>query len=128
MALSHIIATRITRGGIAVVDTTYTQTADAAQEIDTTIPASSTDYPLAVGTIERAKVKSFALWFSTDVTLKTNSTGSPAETWTLKANDVFVWNANHPIAIPFSADLTEIYITNSTTATQAKLYFLMSTT
>lgn len=128
MALSHNIAVRVTRGGIAVVDSAYTQTADAAQEIDTTIPANSTNYPLAVGTIERLKTKSFVLWFSTDCTLKTNSTGSPAETWTMKAGDAFAWNANNPTANPFSADLTEIYITNGTTATQAKLYFLTSTT
>jgi hypothetical protein len=128
MALSHNIAVRVTRGGIAVVDSAYTQTADAAQEIDTTIPANSTNYPLAVGTVELAKTKSFVLWFSTDCTLKTNSTGSPAETWTMKAGDAFIWNANNPTANPFSADLTEIYITNSTTATQAKLYFLTSTT
>lgn len=128
MALSHNIATRVTRGGVAVVDTAFVQTADAAQEVDTTIPASSTNYPLAVGTIERLKVKSFVLWFSTDCTLKTNSTSVPAETWTMKAGDAFVWNANNPIANPFSADITEIYVTNSTTATQAKLYFLASTT
>lgn len=93
---------------------------DAEQEITAdieyatpgvTVPATSTDYEIDV-TMTFANAKAYALVADQDCTVKTNSTSSPAETLTLKANQALVWCENDPAASHFlSVNLTKIYVT-----------------
>jgi hypothetical protein len=47
-----------------------------------------------------------------DLTLKTNSSGSPQDTITLHANKPFVWYKNSGITNPFAGNVTTTYWTN----------------
>ena len=95
---------------------------DAEQEINAdvevvtpgiTVPASSTDYEIDV-TMTFANAKAYAIVANKDCTVKTNSTSSPAETLTLKANQALVWCENDPAASHFlSVTLTKIYVTTT---------------
>jgi hypothetical protein len=53
------------------------------------------------------------LYSTQDLTIKTNSSGSPTDTITLTANGARVW-AGGESSCPFSADVTKIYVTNAT--------------
>ena len=77
MPITHNIAVRVTRGGVAVVDTTYSKTDSGEQGWDFVQAASLTDQPINLGTVNRAKTKSVVIVFDNDTTMKTNSTASP---------------------------------------------------
>lgn len=48
-----------------------------------------------------------------DITIKTNSTGSPQDTITVLAGDPFVWQADSGITNPFGGNVTTAYFTNA---------------
>lgn len=52
---------------------------------------------------------------TSDVTVKTNSSGSPAQTFTLAPNKVGIWNSDMPWANPISTNITALYISNPNT-------------
>lgn len=77
------------------------------------IPASSTNY-LVAGSFAFAKVSAVWLYCDAACTLKTNSSGSPAQTFTLAANVPLLWlGASDPRVNPFTADVTAFYVTCS---------------
>lgn len=47
-----------------------------------------------------------------NVTMKTNSSGSPAQTFTLKPNKVSQWHADSAFANPITANITALYMSN----------------
>lgn len=44
-----------------------------------------------------------------DLTIKTNSSGSPAQTITIKASTPFLWIKNSGVTNPFATDVTALY-------------------
>lgn len=65
-----------------------------------------------------ANAKAYAICADQDCTVKTNSSSSPQETLTLKANQALVWRLNDPTTMHFlSNDLTQIFVTNTTALT-----------
>lgn len=126
MPITHNIAIRVTRGGVAVVDTTFDKTDISEQGWDGVIGATSTDVPINLGTVTRAKIKSVVIVFDKDTTLKTNSISTPIETFAFKANVAMVWTNDMPEPCPFSVDIQEIYLTTGAAATTIKIFFLLS--
>ena len=126
MSITHNIAIRVTRGGVAVVDTTFDKSDAGEQGWDFPQAATLTDQAINLGNITRTKIRSIVIVFDKDTTLKTNSTSSPTETYAFKANVAMVWTNDMPEPCPFSADLTEIYLTTGAAATACKLFFLLS--
>jgi hypothetical protein len=55
------------------------------------------------------------------MTLKTNSTGSPQETLTIKANKPFAWNINSGVPVPFAGNVTAVYATTGVLTADANL-------
>lgn len=60
-----------------------------------------------------ANMQSLYILSNTNVTLKTNSTGSPANTINLLANVPLVWQTGGYYTNLFTTDVTVIYLTNS---------------
>lgn len=99
---------------------------DAEQEISgdlevaspgVSVAANQTNYEID-WVLTFANLKAVAIVADQDCTVKTNSTSSPAETLTLKANQALVWRENDPAAMHFlSVNLTKIYVTNTTALT-----------
>lgn len=122
---THAFQTTLTKNGQAVLSAAFARTEENARESDFVLAATQTDYPLGLGTMVRTKIKAFAVLFDKDTTLKTNSAGTPAETWLFKANVAFLWTADQPTPCPFSVDVTNVFLTTGPAATTCKLYFLL---
>lgn len=52
---------------------------------------------------------------SSNVTVKTNSTSVPDNTYTCKPNKGGQWNSDSPFTNPVAANITKIYVTNPNT-------------
>lgn len=62
--------------------------------------------------------KGFAIVSDQDITIKTNSSGAPDNTLTLKANEPYIWSgANDPNAFLLTVDVTKFYVANSSGST-----------
>ena len=90
------------------------QTAGERHDLSESIPDSSTD--LSVNwTADVSEVKSLLIVSNYAVTVETNSGSSPADTFTLVANEPIIWSASQPgsPACPLTTDVTGLFITNS---------------
>ncbi len=80
-----------------------------------------------------AKVKSFAAYADGAVTLKTNSSSSPADTLTIPGG-LTAWNQNDSFSAnvptcPFTVDVTKVYAVNAgSVAVNLKLRLLLDVT
>lgn len=64
--------------------------------------------------LDRSKVQGIFIDPDSNVTVKTNSSGSPTDTLTLLASDPVAWTINDGLAkCPFTADVTALYVSNS---------------
>lgn len=79
--------------------------------IDTNFASGSTDV-LTAAAWTVANTQSLILLSSADLTIKTNSAGSPANTVTLKAGIPLIWRASAGYyANPFTVNVTAFYVT-----------------
>lgn len=61
-----------------------------------------------------AKIQMLALQSNVDCTIKTNSSGSPANTFNLKAGILEIWSSSSGIfANPVTTDITSLFVTNA---------------
>jgi hypothetical protein len=81
---------------------------------DLTVAAADTDEAVTIG-IDVSELQSAYITSDKDVTLKTNSTGSPADTLTIKANKPLVWYKDSGQANPFTSgtDVTSLHFANA---------------
>lgn len=86
--------------------------------LDVVIPAAGTNVLVAL-TLAFANLKVFAMqaiWGTGltggNATVKTNSSGAPAQTFTLQPNVVSPWHANSAWANPITTNITALYVTN----------------
>jgi len=122
MAINHIAG--LSRGGNG------NQTVSGAQQTGTNEPAVQVQ--LAASTTNQLVAVAFtvasllSIWITVDqtTTLKTNSTSSPANTFTLSPLAPFFWQASSGISCPFSADVSAIYLTSGTTLTNVAMSLL----
>lgn len=82
--------------------------------IDETIPASTTNQLVAF-TLDVSQCKAFSMISTVNMTVKTNSSGSPADTVVLAANIPYVWTNDDYTTFKLGTDVTALYITNATT-------------
>jgi hypothetical protein len=109
-----------TPGQVNALIGTISKSADAEKNMDPAISANQTnkaiDYQLVI-----ARAKMLVLMATVDMTVKTNSSGSPANTFSLKANEPFVWTVDQGTLQDSSAvdvvDITHLYVTNTTAGT-----------
>lgn len=94
---------------------------DSEQEITTdlesaatvTVAADETNFEIDL-TVTLANAKAIGLVADQDCTVKTNSSSTPDDTITLKADQALVWCENDPADTKFlTEDLTKIYVTTT---------------
>lgn len=91
--------------------------AGAEGGVDESIPASSTNLPVAFAA-DVSQIKSLYIVADGPLTLKTNSSTEPDNTITLAANDPFVWVTGDPAlrdtaGTAITTDITGLYVTNA---------------
>lgn len=114
MAITHQVQTTITDGALRIT-TLAEQVVQAAVMIEETIVSPSTDKLVTV-MIPVSQLKTFYLASDQDVTVETNNSSAPQETFNLKANKPVVWFTGMSAA-PIAGNVTALYITNSSGAT-----------
>jgi len=64
-------------------------------------------------TIDVSAVKAFAIFSDVDITLKTNSSGSPANTLALKAGIPYIWTTDSYDTFKLTTDVTSLFFVNA---------------
>jgi hypothetical protein len=93
-------------------------TGSAELNVSEAIADSSTDLEVAL-VIDVSVLKSIVIQSDQDITVETNSGSSPADTFTILANNPLAWNSNGPLPNPFASatDVTALFITNASGST-----------
>jgi hypothetical protein len=89
-----------------------TFTGESEANVSVSVPDSSTDFEITLG-IDISEIKSIVINSDQVVTLETNSGSAADDTFALTADNPLVWNVDSPAANPFSADITALFVTNS---------------
>lgn len=80
-------------------------------KLEQSIPDASTNLAISFF-VESTGLKSFLIWSDRVITVKTNSSGAPQETFSLNGLDATSWiegEASPPIA----GDVTQLFVTNA---------------
>lgn len=98
----------------ATIQQATTLSADHRHSANVTVPIANDQlYALA---LDVSQVKAVFLLSDQDLLLETNSSSSPANTLSLKANVPYIWYTNKPQALVFTTDITALYLTNASAA------------
>lgn len=118
MAISASVQTRVT-----IQNTQFDGVKSYSDESATLTPSLSiasdaVDAEFAV-TIPDSDLVLLGLFATVDMTVKTNSSGDPDDTFTLKAGVPYVWTADAPFANPISEPVASIFVTNTSSPAEA---------
>lgn len=91
---------------------TVTETGGTRSALDIAVPASATNVH-AVLSVDVSQVISFLMFSTQAITIKTNNSGAPDQTFTLAAGKGFTWNAARADPNPLTIDITDFYFTNA---------------
>jgi hypothetical protein len=111
MSVTHRIQLRFQRGN-DVIDKTVVSASGSENNLDEPIADSVSD-DLVAWACDLTQLKSFYMVADKALTIKTNSSGTPDDTFVLTANEPMVWTENCGLANPFSQDVTALYVSNS---------------
>jgi hypothetical protein len=111
---THTITEKWSSGGRSIEDS-HTHSADAQSSIDIDIADATTDQ-LVDFVLDVSEIKSFFMVADGIITIETNSSSAPPDSWTTVANVPIVWHSDSPHANPFSVDVTALYLTNASGA------------
>lgn len=110
--MTFSIATRESATANALsIDAQRNFSGDSQLAIQQTVTAGTTDQEI-LAAIDISLAKLVMIKATVDMTLKTNSTGAPDDTLSLKAGIPMVWRENDYNALFLSADVTKFYATN----------------
>lgn len=115
MSIQHTISYAF--NGQANLTYSVTETGNTEENLDISIPASTTNQlvPFIVKTL--ANLQSFFMVSDGALTVKADSSGTPEETFTLAAGQPVVYQAGTGQSNPFTSTLdTGLYVTNNGTA------------
>lgn len=90
-----------------------TNTGQNSDGFDGTVPATTNGFQIPI-TAAFAQIQSMLIYSSVAVTVKTNSTGTPAQTFNLTAGQSIIWGVGAFTANPITANITQIFIDNGT--------------
>ena len=111
MTFYHNVQSTVYATGLNV-QTSKQYAGDVEAVIDVTVPASAVHQEIIVA-IDVSAVQSILIKASNNATVKTNSSGSPADTITLDAGVPYVWNTDSYETFELGTDVTKIFVTNS---------------
>lgn len=109
MAFTHTMTRGFSRAGESLSQSN-SYTGGLEKNLSETIPGASTNL-LVNYTLDVSACKSFYMQSTRDMTVKTNSSGSPDDTIALKANEPYQWAPNYADTFKLTADVTALYIT-----------------
>jgi hypothetical protein len=117
---THKVGVNFSTDAGTITSTVDTYAVDSEVNIDETVAISQTDkeYDLAC---KHTQIKTLCIYSDQDLTLKFNSTSSPAPLIALVAKKQIVWTVDHLEANPITADLTKVYVTNASGTKTANL-------
>lgn len=101
--------------GATPLDNTVTVSAGQRISFNEAVDDGQTDLQVAAN-FAFAKVKAVCLVCDQDMTLETNNSGTPTQTFTMKAGVPMWWTENMPVACPFTANVTNFFLTNASGA------------
>lgn len=110
MAITHSITVNFT-DGTSTVRRSVSQSFSAASCLNETVNTGETNKECKF-ICESTSLKSFYISSTQDVTVKTNSSGAPQETFTLLANKPQYWQTGMGTA-PIAGDVTTTFVTNA---------------
>jgi hypothetical protein len=99
-----------TQDGV-IVQSTFTYSADSEAGLNLVVAGLTTNQPIAIA-LTIAQIRSMVIWSNLAVTLKTNSSGSPQDTFNLVADKPLMWDTDTWYPIPFLGNVTEMFVTN----------------
>lgn len=111
MSISHSITKSWQNGSNSLAERiTYTGTEEL--NFDFTVAASTSDQAVALAF---SKTLLQSLFISSDqaITIKVNSSSVPDETLSVASGNPLQWDINGGLPSPFSANVTEVYISNA---------------
>lgn len=126
MPTSSILIQNTLAGGSAAISRTQTYDVDTVDDVRVVIPAGATvkEVDLVV-TIAQLKTLCIVAEDTVDqtvpnsatsnLTVKTNSSGMPDQTLTLKPYKAGVWDYDSPFGNPITDDITKLYVANPNT-------------
>ena len=118
MSVSYVI-TQSVREGNNTVSYAVTKTADGQASYSGSVVTATTNQEVSMA-FTTTNVVAIYLYSSTDLTVKSNSSGSPDDTITLDGGVPLVWIKDSGITCPFagsSGAITKLYITNASGST-----------
>ncbi len=125
MSLTHQVLTTYKNSAGTVVAITDSYTDDFEVQLDHATAASTTNEEIDFA-ITYANVKCMLMYSDQTVTVKSNSTGAPGDTFTLTAAKALVWNTDRHESCPITSNITKVYVTNTnTSAANLKFRFLL---
>jgi hypothetical protein len=107
---------------------TSSVTADSEVALETNVDAGATNFMRAL-TVNFTQIVSMGIHSTKAVTIKTNSSSAPDQTFTLIAGQGIVWDTTDlsVTACPITTNLTKVYITNNdSTDSDVLMYFLIN--
>ncbi len=111
-SITHQVVMKIAGNGTQSINGP-TVTGTTGQSLVPTIPASTTNQQVEAAFVV-SQLLSIIITVTGTVTMLTNSTGSPGNTFTITAAGAFVWQAGSGQACPFTTStVTTLYFTNS---------------
>lgn len=114
--------------GAANITANNAPTSGQRVSIDETVPGASTNLLMALE-LDVSQIRGCYMLCDRDVTLKTNSSGSPANTINLKAGIPYIWYTNKYNALLLTTDVTALYVTLAAgAAARLQLEFLVDPT
>lgn len=126
MAFTHKVGVTYTTNAGTTKSTTATYTGDSEVNADVAIASSQTNYEIDLAW-KYATIKSCVLYCDTALTVKTNSSGSPTDTISLAAGVQKIYTNDGKAGTGtnlFTADVTKLYVTNSSTASNLTIRVL----
>jgi hypothetical protein len=125
---THKWTNTLNRGTSTHPSQSVTITGDGENPRTPTIPGGTTNQQIIIA-FTIAALKSLFIKASGPCTLKTNSTGSPDNTFALDANSGISWHNEMLVANPITANVTTMYVTTPAgDAVDLEIYALVDAT
>lgn len=105
-----------TSDGKRISATETFSTTDNVQKLSVEVANGQTDYEILIG-IDISKLKLFMLKTDVAATIETNSGSTPDDTFTLAAGGLVFYKDGDTLANTFTADVSALYVTNSSGST-----------
>jgi len=109
MSFTHVVQTRVNQGDEAIVST-ISHTTEQNFQLNESVPDSTTDKEILLA-MDISGLKAFAMMADVAMTVKTNDSSTPQETFVLVAGEALIYSDGWSAL--FSGDVSALYVTNA---------------